>query len=106
MYESGLRFRLYGYEKLFRDKLFGELIISVIEFDLEGDGEVLWWIFILRNVFSVSLIFYEYEIIFRLFIIFLNFFVEVIFEKVNEKENFCDWFNFLFKGKVLKVVML
>ena len=106
LHESGLRFRLYGHEKLSRDKLLGELTISVTEFDLEGDGEALWRTLTPRNALSVSLIFYEYEIILRLFTISLNFSVEVISEKVNEKENFRDWFNFLPKGKALKVVML
>lgn len=75
MYESGLRFRLYGYEKFIRDKLFGEMIISLIEFDLEGDGEVLWWMFILRNVLSVS----RKIVIYLYVVLYVYFFVKRIF---------------------------
>ena len=63
--ESGLRFRLYGHEKLTRDKLLGELTINVTEFDLEGDGEALWRTLTPRSALSVSLKLYEYEFIFK-----------------------------------------
>ncbi|XP_015755323.1 PREDICTED: synaptotagmin-16-like isoform X4 [Acropora digitifera] len=52
--ESGLRFRLYGHEKLTRDKLLGELTINVTEFDLEGDGEALWRTLTPRSALSAS----------------------------------------------------
>ena len=54
LHESGLRFRLYGHEKLTRDKLLGEMTISLTEFDLEGDGEALWRTLTPRNALSVS----------------------------------------------------
>ena len=56
LHESGLRFRLYGHEKLTRDKLLGEMTVSLTEFDLEGDGEALWRTLTPRNALSVSTI--------------------------------------------------
>jgi len=54
LHESGLRFRLYGHEKLTRDKLLGEMTASLTEFDLEGDGEALWRTLTPRNALSSS----------------------------------------------------
>lgn len=54
LHESGLRFRLYGHEKLTRDKLLGEMTLSLTEFDLEGDGEALWRTLTPRNALTVS----------------------------------------------------
>lgn len=56
LHENGLRFRLYGHEKLTRDKLLGEMTVSLTEFDLEGDGEALWRTLTPRNALSVSTI--------------------------------------------------
>ncbi|XP_058946217.2 synaptotagmin-16-like isoform X1 [Pocillopora verrucosa] len=54
LHESGLRFRLYGHEKISRDKLLGEMTINLTEFDLEGDGEALWRTLTPRNALSSS----------------------------------------------------
>lgn len=66
LHESGLRFRLYGHEKLTRDKLLGEMTISLTEFDLEGDGEALWRTLTPRNALSVSrkIVIYLYAVLY------------------------------------------
>lgn len=55
--ECGLRLRLYGHEKIARDKLVGEVNISLTEFDLDGDGSALWRTLTPRSSLSVSTIF-------------------------------------------------
>ena len=53
-HECGLRFRLYGHERVGRDKLIGEVNISLTEFDLDGDGTPLWRTLTPRSNLSVS----------------------------------------------------
>lgn len=65
IHECGLRFRLYGHERLTRGKLIGEVNISLSEFDLDGDDTPLWRTLTPRSSLSVSTIWFVYNLIWR-----------------------------------------
>lgn len=54
MHEYTLRIRLYGHERIGRDKLLGETNIVLPEFELDGDGAALWRTLTPGNAIGVS----------------------------------------------------
>lgn len=54
VHDCCLRIRLYGHERIGRDKLLGETNIVLPEFDLDGDGATLWRTLTPGNAIGVS----------------------------------------------------
>lgn len=54
IHDCSLRIRLYGHERIGKDRLLGETNVVLPEFDLDGDGEMLWRTFTPGNAIGVS----------------------------------------------------
>lgn len=55
-HDCSLRIRLYGHERIGRNKLLGESNIPLTEFDLDGEEVTLWRILTPGNALGVSLV--------------------------------------------------